>query len=135
MPRKIFVNLPVKDLDKTKVFFAKLGFSFNTQFTDSNAACMIVSDDISVMLLVEKFFKTFTKKEICDAKRSTEVLLALNVEDRAKVDETIKLALAAGGKEAREPQEHGWMYGRSFEDLDGHIWEIFWMDEGAMNKK
>lgn len=134
MTTKIFVNLPVKDLGKTIEFFTKLGFKFNPQFTDENAACMIVSEDIMVMLLLEKFFKTFTKKEICDAKKNAEVILALSAESREKVNQMIAKATEAGGSEPREAQEHGWMYGRSFEDLDGHIWEVFWMDESAIKK-
>ena len=134
MAKQIFVNLPVKDLNKTVEFFTKLGFRFNPQFTDDNATCMIVSDNIFVMLLVEKFFKTFTKKEICDAKKSTEVLIALSVESRKKVDEMINIALEAGGMEPRKPQDHGWMYGRSFEDINGHQWEIIYMDESAAKK-
>ena len=133
-PKQIFVNLPVKDLNKTVEFFTKLGFRFNPQFTDDNATCMIVSDNIFVMLLVEKFFKTFTKKEICDAKKSTEVLIALSAESREKVDEMINKAIDAGGIESREPQDYGWMYGRSFEDIDGHLWEIIYMDESALRK-
>ena len=129
---KIFVNLPVKDLNKSKEFFAKLGFTFNPQFTDQNAACMVISEDNYAMLLVEPFFKTFTKKEIVDAKKSTEVLVALSVESKEKVDEMLSKALASGAKEAREPQDHGFMYGRSLEDLDGHIWEIFYMDESKI---
>ena len=134
MAKQIFVNLPVKDLNKTVEFFTKLGFRFNPQFTNDNATCMIVSDNIFVMLLVEKFFKTFTKKEICDAKKSTEVLIALSVESRKKVDEMINIALEAGGIEPRKPQDHGWMYGRSFEDINGHQWEIIYMDESAAKK-
>jgi predicted lactoylglutathione lyase len=129
---KIFVNLPVKDLNKTIEFFTKLGFKFNPQFTDENATCMIVGEDIFVMLLVEKFFKTFTKKEICDTSKNTEVIVALSVEGREKVDQMINRAIEAGGRESREPQDHGWMYGRSFEDINGHIWEIIYMDESAL---
>jgi uncharacterized protein len=131
---KIFVNLPVKDLNKTIEFFTKLGFKFNPQFTDENATCMIVGEDIFVMLLVEKFFKTFTKKEICDTSKNTEVIVALSVEGREKVDQMINRAIEAGGRESREPQDHGWMYGRSFEDINGHIWEIIYMDESALKK-
>lgn len=134
MGTKIFVNLPVKDLNKSKEFFAKLGFAFNPQFTNQNAACMIISEDNYAMLLVESFFKTFTKKEIVDAKKNTEVLIALSAENKAKVDETLGKALAAGAKEPRAPQDHGFMYGRSFEDPDGHNWEIFWMDPKAINQ-
>ena len=132
MTTKIFVNLPVKDLNKTIEFFTKLGFKFNPQFTDENATCMIVGEDIFVMLLVEKFFKTFTKKEICDTSKNTEVIVALSVEGREKVDQMINKAIEAGGTESREPQDHGWMYGRSFEDINGHIWEIIYMDESAL---
>lgn len=132
MVTKIFVNLPVKDLNNTIDFFTKLGFKFNPQFTDENATCMIVSEDIFVMLLVEKFFKTFTKKEICDTSKDTEVIVALSVESREKVDQMINKALESGGKESREPQDHGWMYGRSFEDINKHLWEIIYMDESAV---
>ena len=93
---------------------------------------MIVGEDIFVMLLVEKFFKTFTKKEICDTSKNTEVIVALSVEGREKVDQMINKAIEAGGRESREPQDHGWMYGRSFEDINGHIWEIIYMDESAL---
>ena len=134
MGRKIFLNLPVKDLNKSKEFFAKLGFTFNPQFTDNKAACMVISEDNYAMLLMEPFFKTFIKKEIVDAKKSTEVLIALSSESKEKVNEMLGKALAAGAKEANEPQDHGFMYGRSFEDLDGHIWEIFWMDPKAINQ-
>ncbi|MBI2659713.1 VOC family protein [Candidatus Woesearchaeota archaeon] len=132
MVKQIFVNLPVKDLNKTIEFFTRLGFRFNPQFTDENATCMIISKDIFAMLLVEKFFKTFTPKEIADAKNSTEVLLALSVGSRKEVDEMVNKALKAGGKEPRASQDHGWMYGRSFEDINGHIWEVFHMDESKM---
>ena len=132
MTTKIFVNLPAKDLNKTIEFFTKLGFKFNPQFTDENATCMIAGEDIFVMLLVEKFFKTFTKKEICDTSKNTEVIVALSVEGREKVDQMINNAIEAGGRESREPQDHGWMYGRSFEDINGHIWEIIYMDESAL---
>jgi predicted lactoylglutathione lyase len=133
MRTKIFLNLPVKDLEKSKEFFAKLGFTFNAQFTDKNAACMVISEDNYAMLLVEPFFKTFTKKEIVDAKKSTEVLIAMSAESKDKVNEILSKALAAGAREPREPQDHGFMYGRGFEDPDGHIWEIFWMDPKAVN--
>ena len=135
MTTKIFVNLPVEDLNKTIEFFTKLDFKFNSQFTDENATCMIVGEDIFIMLLVEKFFKTFTKKEICDTKKNTEVIVALSAESREKVDQMINKALDAGGRESREPQDHGWMYGRSFEDIDGHLWEIIYMDETALKKE
>ena len=131
MTTKIFVNLPAKDLNKTIEFFTKLGFRFNPQFTDENATCMIVGEDIFVISF-EKFFKTFTKKEICDTSKNTEVIVALSVEGREKVDKMINKAIEAGGREYREPQDHGWMYGRSFEDINGHIWEIIYMDKSAL---
>jgi uncharacterized protein len=129
---QIFVNLPVKDLSRTVEFFNRLGFTFNPQFTDENATCMIINDNIFVMLLVEKFFKTFTKKEICDTTKNTEVIIALSTESREKVDEMMQNVFEAGGKESREPQDHGWMYGRSFQDINGHLWEIIYMDEKAL---
>ena len=135
MATKIFVNLPVKDLNKTRQFFTKLGFTFNPKFTDANATCMIIEKNIFAMLLVEKFFKTFIKNEICDAKKSTEVLLALSVGSRKEVDEVVTNAVNAGGKEPREAQDHRWMYGRSFEDINGHIWEVFYMDMKKFPKK
>ncbi len=131
MDTKIFVNLPVKDLGVTMEFFGKLGFEFNPQFTNENAACMVVSQDIFVMLLVESFFQTFTKKELADATKVTEVITALSVESREAADELLTLALEAGAEEAREVQDLGFMYSRSFSDPNGHIWEVFWMDEAA----
>jgi uncharacterized protein len=135
MTTRIFVNLPVKDLNETVDFFTKLGFAFNTQFTDENATCMIVNNDIFVMLLVEKFFKTFTKKELCDTTKDTEVIVALSTESREKVDQMINKVIEAGGKEHRKPQDHGWMYGRSFEDINGHLWEVIYMDKNALKKQ
>ena len=133
MTKQIFVNLPVKDLNKTIEFFTKLGFTFNPQFTDDNATCMIIGENIFAMLLVEKFFESFIPtKKICDAKKNTEVLVALSAESRKKVDEMIDKAIAAGGSEYRNAENYGWMYGRSFEDIDGHIREIFYMDESKM---
>jgi len=132
MTTQIFVNLPVKDLSRTVQFFKKLGFAFNPQFTDENATCMIINDNIFVMLLVEKFFKSFTKKEICDTTKDTEVIIALSTDSREKVDEMMQSVFQAGGKESREPQDHGWMYGRSFQDINGHLWEIIYMDEKAL---
>jgi uncharacterized protein len=134
MSTKVFVNLPVKDLNKTIEFFTKLGFSFNPQFTDENATCMIIDNHSFVMLLVERFFKTFTSKEICDPTKDTEVIVALSTESREKVDDMINKVIEAGGKEAREPQDQGWMYSRSFEDIDGHLWEIIYMDESIVTK-
>jgi uncharacterized protein len=134
MATQIFVNLPVKDLNKSVEFFTKLGYEFNSQFTDENATCMIVAENIFVMLLVEKFFKTFTPKEICDTAKSAEVLVALSFESRAEVDAMIAKAIAAGGTTYNEPQDHGFMYQHGFQDLDGHIWEIFFMEPSAVNQ-
>ncbi len=133
MATKIFVNLPVKDLGQSIAFFTQLGFTFNPQFTDEKATCMIINDDAFVMLLVDGFFKTFTRKPIADAFQSTEVLLALSADSRAAVDALADKALAAGGKVSLDPQDHGFMYQRSFQDLDGHQWEVLWMDPGAVN--
>jgi uncharacterized protein len=127
-PRKLFVNLPVRDLNASKRFFTQLGFEFNPQFTDDKAACMVVSEEAYVMLLAEPFFRTFTKRQLCDTARETEGLFALSCQSRAEVDDLAKKAIAAGGKHAAEPQDHGFMYGRSFYDLDGHHWEVLWMD-------
>jgi predicted lactoylglutathione lyase len=131
---KIFVNLPVKDLNRSVEFFTKLGYKFNAQFTDENATCMIIGEDIFAMLLVEKYFKTFTPKAIADAKTSTEVLVALSWDSRAEVDRVVNAALAAGARRYREPNDMGFMYQWGFEDLDGHIWEHFWMDPAAVQK-
>jgi uncharacterized protein len=133
MATKIFVNLPVKNLNVSVEFFSKLGFSFNQQFTDETATCMIVTDDIFVMLLTEEKFKTFTPKEICNAQKYTEVLVCLSLESRTKVDEMVRKAVAAGGATYNEPQDHGFMYGHGFQDLDGHIWELIYMDPAAVN--
>jgi len=130
--KQIFINLPVEDLKKTKEFFTKMDLTFRPEFTNENAACLVLGENIYAMLLVEKFFKSFIKKEISNAKKSTEVLLAIAVESREKVDELVKKAIAAGGSESRDPQDHGWMYARAIEDLDGHIWEIFFQDESKM---
>jgi len=133
MGTKIFVNLPVKDLQKSIAFFTQLGFSFNPQFTDETATCMIVSEDIFVMLLTHDKFKMFTPKDICDATKSTEVLVCLSSESREKVDDMVRKAMAAGGSTYRQPQDHGFMYGHGFQDLDGHIWEVMYMDPSAIN--
>lgn len=130
---KIFVNLPVKNLNHSVDFFTKLGFTFNSQFTDETSTCMIISEDIYVMLLTEDRFKTFTPKPICDATKSTEVLVCLSAENRAAVDDMVYKAVVAGGTTYNEPQDHGFMYGHGFQDLDGHIWEIMYMDPGAIN--
>src|SRR5262245_3491689 len=124
MSSKIFVNLPVKDLKKSIEFFTKLGFKFNPQFTDDTATCMIVSDDIFVMLLTHAKFKTFTPKPVCDATKSTEVLIALSRESRPDVDGMVRNAVAAGGSTYSEAKDYGFMYQHGFQDPDGHIWEL-----------
>lgn len=134
MSTKIFVNLPVKNLKQSIEFFTQLGFQFNPQFTDETATCMIVSEDIFIMLLTHEKFKTFTSKEICDATKSTEVLVCLSSESREKVDEMVRKAVAAGGTTYDEPQDHGFMYGHGFQDLDGHIWEIIYMEPSVINQ-
>lgn len=132
MPTNIFVNLPVKDLDASIAFFRKLGFDFNPQFTDATATCMIVADGIYVMLLTEAKFREFTPKQICDTRTSTEMLLALSLECRERVDVLAEQALAASGTTYSEPKDLGFMYQRAFQDLDGHSWELFHMDPAAM---
>jgi predicted lactoylglutathione lyase len=135
MATKIFVNLPVKNLQQSIEFFTQLGFTFNPQFTDETATCMIVGENIFVMLLIESRFKDFTKKEISDARKTTEVLLAIDAESREAVDDMIQKAIAAGGTVYADPMDHGWMYIHSFADLDGHQWEIAYMDESALPKE
>lgn len=135
MATQIFVNLPVKDLSRSMEFFAALGFGFDAKFTDQTAACMIVSDTIYVMLLTEEKFRGFTPKEICDARRYTEVLVCLSCESREQLDDMVRKAVAAGGTTYSEPKEYGFMYGHGFQDLDSHIWELVCMTpEAAENK-
>jgi predicted lactoylglutathione lyase len=129
---KIFVNLPVKDLARSVAFFERLGYTFDPRFTDENATCMVVGDDIFVMLLVEPYFETFTPKPIADATRSTEALVALSAPSREAVDRLVEAALAAGARRYREPEDRGFMYQWGFEDLDGHIWAHIWMDPAAL---
>ena len=131
MATQIYVNLPVKNLDQSVAFFSQLGFAFNPQITDHNATCMIVSEDIFVMLLVESFFKTFTPKPVCDAHQSTEVLVCLSVDSRERLDELVRKALAAGGRAPNPLKDHGFMVQHGFEDLDGHLWELVHMDPNA----
>jgi predicted lactoylglutathione lyase len=128
----IFINLPVNDLDASKKFFTELGYSINPQFSDENAASVVISDTIVAMLLTKPFYSTFTKKEIADATKTSEVLIALSAESREKVDELVEKALAAGGSPSGETQDHGFMYGRAFDDPDGHTWEVVWMDPAAV---
>ena len=132
--RKLFVNLAVRDLEQSKQFFTKLGFGFDPQFSDDKAACMILGEEAFVMLLTEPFFRTFTKRDLCDTSRQTEGLFALSCESRAEVDQIVKNAIDAGGKHAMDPQDHGFMYGWSFYDLDGHHWEVLWMDPAASQR-
>jgi predicted lactoylglutathione lyase len=127
MAREIYVNLPVRDLERSKRFFAGLGFGFEPKFSDDNAACMIVADNIHVMLLKEPFFRTFTSKAVCDTRSSTEVLVCLSCESDGEIDTLVAKASASGGKAARAPKDHGFMYEHAFEDPDGHIWELVHM--------
>ncbi|MEZ7005979.1 VOC family protein [Streptomyces sp. SCSIO 75703] len=128
----IFVNLAVRDLDASKAFFAELGFRNDPRFSDETAASIVISDTIVAMLLTHEKYGQFTKKEIVDATRSSEVLLALSAESRAKVDEMVDRAVAAGGSVTGQTQDLGFMYGRAFDDLDGHTWEVVWMDPAAI---
>ena len=127
MARQLFVNLPVRDLRKSIDFFTKLGFAFNPQFTDETATCMILSEQAYVMLLVRDRFTDFTRKQICDTTSHTEALFAISCANRAEVDDLVNRAIAAGGKHAVEPQDHGFMYAHGYEDLDGHTWELIHM--------
>ena len=131
MSTQIFVNLPVKDLQRATDFYLGLGYAKNPEFSDDNATCVVVNEHIYVMLLVEQFFRTFTKKKICDTSTHTEAILALSADSRQGVDTLVNMAAAAGGRPSEEPMDQGGMYGRSFEDLDGHHWEVFWMDPTA----
>jgi hypothetical protein len=132
MSTNIFVNLAVKDLQRSTAFYEALGYTRNEQFSDQNAACIVISDQIYVMLLVEEFFSTFTDKEIVDANAATEAILALSADSKAEVDALLDRALAAGGKPIKETEDRGFMYSSSFQDPDGHQWEIVWMDSGAV---
>jgi predicted lactoylglutathione lyase len=132
MSTKIFVNLPVKDLDRSIDFFTRLGYSFNKQFSDERGACLVVSEHIYAMLLVEPFFQTLTRKPVADATKGTEVILALGVESREQVDGMVDRALASGGQPLNDPIDDGHMYVRSFQDPDGHEWELMWMDPAAV---
>ena len=132
--RKIFVNLAVKNLDTSVAFFTKLGFAFDPRFTDEQATCMIVSDEAFVMLLVRNRFQDFTEKEIADSTTHTEAIMALSAESREQVDELANRALEIGGAPASDPIDQGFMYSRSFQDPDGHIWELVWMDPAALER-
>ena len=129
---KLFVNIPVRDLQRSITFFESLGFAFNTHFTDATATCMLVGEDAYFMLLTAEKFASFSKRPAGDPQRQTSALFALSVDSRAAVDEMVRKAVAAGGAHALDPQDHGFMYGWSFYDLDGHHWEVFWMDPSAI---
>ncbi len=131
-PRKLFVNIPVQDLQRSIVFFESLGFAFNPQFTDATATCMLVGEDAYFMLLDRERFAGFSKRPVGDPHKETNALFAISVNSRAGVDELVEKAVAAGGSHALDPQDHGFMYGWSFYDLDGHHWEVFWMDPAAV---
>jgi predicted lactoylglutathione lyase len=128
MSRQIYVNLPIRDMERSKAFFSALGFSFNPQFTNEQGACMVIAHNIFVMLLVESFFQTFTKKPVADASKTTEVLICLSCGSRAEVDDLVRKAVAAGATAPNPPQDHGFMYGHGFTDLDGHVWELMHLD-------
>lgn len=131
MNRQIYVNLPIRDMERSKAFFAALGFSFNPQFSNEQGACMVIADNIFAMLLVESFFRTFTNKPVADAGKSTEVLVCLSCCSREEVDDLVRKAQAAGGTAPMPPQDHGFMYGHGFTDPDGHMWELVYMDPAA----
>lgn len=133
MPTKIFVNLSVKDLKRSVDFFTKIGYAFNPQFTDENATCMIIEDpSIYVMLLTEPFFGNFTKEAICDTSKFTESIICLSCNSREEVDETVRRAVAAGATAPNPKQDHGFMYSHGYKDLDGHLWEVVYMDMDAV---
>ncbi len=132
MAKQIFVNLPVKDLKRSVEFFTAIGYTFNQQFTDENATCMVISNEIYVMLLVEPYFKSFTNKEINDTSKTAQVIITLSSDSREAVDEWVGKAVAAGATTPKAAQDHGFMYGHGFQDLDGHLWETMWMDPKAM---
>ena len=134
MHKQIFVNIAVNDLPKSKAFFEALGLTFNAQFTNDQAACLVIGENIYAMLLVKDFFKTFTHKTLVDPSKSTEALICLSCESRGEVDALVAKAVAAGGKAPRPVQDLGFMYGHGFEDLDGHIWELAYMDMAAVPK-
>jgi predicted lactoylglutathione lyase len=134
MAQMIFVNLPVKDLERSMAFFSQLGYSFNPQFTDKTAACMVISEHIHAMLLTHPKFRQFTPRDICDATKSTEVLICLSCDSRDQVNDLVAKAVAAGGAAHLEPKDYGMMYGHGFQDPDGHIWELMWVDPSEILK-
>ncbi|GGJ49064.1 VOC family protein [Streptomyces brasiliensis] len=128
----IFVNLATNDVEASKEFFTRLGYTINPQFSTDDCACVVISDTIIAMLLGKQRYADFTKKEIADSTKTSEVLICLSAESRAKVDELVDNAIAAGGSATGETQDQGFMYGRAFDDLDGHTWEVMWMDPAAV---
>jgi len=132
MPTLIFVNLPVSDLERSKSFYTALGFEINPQFTDENAACIVISDTIFVMLLVKPFFSNFTSKQLADTSTTAAAINALSADSREEVDALADKAIAAGGAQSNDPQDMDFMYSRSFEDPDGNLWEIVWMDPASI---
>lgn len=134
MAKKIFINIPVADLKKSMAFYTAIGFTNNPQFSDDTAACMVLSEEIFVMLLTHDKFSQFTKKEIADTSKTASVINSLSVDSNAEVNAMIEKALTAGGKEPTEAKDYGFMQQRSFEDLDGHLWEVFYMDMSKFPK-
>lgn len=131
MFRQIFVNLPIQDMARSQAFFKALGLNFNPRFTNDQGACLEIGENFYAMLLVEPFFQGFTKLPVSDARKATEVLIALSVDSRAEAEEVVRKAVAAGATTPNEPKDYGFMFQHGFADLDGHQWEVFWMDEAA----
>ena len=129
--KQIFVNLPIKDMARSQAFFKSLGLTFNQQFTNEQGACLELGENFFAMLLVEPFFQGFTKLPVSDARKTTEVLVALSVDSRAEAEAVVAKAVAAGATTPNAPQDHGFMFQHGFADLDGHQWEVFWMDMNA----
>lgn len=134
MPTSLFVNLPIADLQRSTDFFSALGFTFNPKFSNQDATCLVISEHIQVMLLTTPFFAGFTRKPVADAHAATEVLLALSCETREEVDALVAKAVAAGAATPMPVQDHGFMYQHGFEDPDGHLWEVFWMNEAEFQQ-
>ena len=135
MATQMYVNLPVKDLGKSIEFFTKLGFKFNAQFTDDKATCMVIGTDSFVMLVADPYFKTFTPKAVADARKGTEVILSVTVESKEKVNDLIRKSLSSGGQPSSEAKDYGWMYQHGFQDPDGHLWEVIFMDMSKVPKQ
>ncbi|MGM9516149.1 VOC family protein [Roseateles sp. DB2] len=131
MHRQIYVNLPIADMARSRAFFEALGYAFNPQFSNEQGACLVLGENLYAMLLVHPFFQGFIDKRIADARESTEVLVCLSCDSREEVDQLVARAIAAGGRAPRPPQDHGFMYGHSFEDLDGHLWELVHMVDAS----